>query len=138
MQSPPSSLTFSCSSFLSSLNLSWSSLNFTLAPFISGSFDLTKLVAKEICSSVYPSFCISFFASNSGLPPRIMSVPRPAIFVAIVTIPRRPASATISASFSCCLAFSTLCFIPLLFSISLISSDFSMEIVPTRIGCPVA
>ncbi len=35
---------------------------------------------------------------NSGLPPRMMSVPRPAMLVAIVTIPLRPACATISAS----------------------------------------
>jgi hypothetical protein len=35
---------------------------------------------------------------NSGLPPRIMSVPRPAIFVDTVTAPLRPARATIAAS----------------------------------------
>ena len=34
----------------------------------------------------------------SGLPPRMMSVPRPAMFVAMVTAPLRPAWATISAS----------------------------------------
>ena len=34
----------------------------------------------------------------SGLPPRMMSVPRPAMFVAMVTAPMRPAWATISAS----------------------------------------
>ena len=37
-------------------------------------------------------------AMNSGLPPRMMSVPRPAMLVAIVTAPLRPAWATISAS----------------------------------------
>ena len=37
-------------------------------------------------------------ASVSGLPPRMMSVPRPAMFVAMVTAPMRPAWATISAS----------------------------------------
>ena len=36
----------------------------------------------------------------SGLPPSRMSVPRPAMFVAIVTAPCRPAWATISASCS--------------------------------------
>ena len=37
-------------------------------------------------------------AMASGLPPRMMSVPRPAMFVAMVTAPFRPAWATISAS----------------------------------------
>ena len=49
---------------------------------------------------------------NSGLPPRMMSVPRPAMLVAIVTAPRRPAWATISASRSWYLAFKTWCGIP--------------------------
>ena len=39
-------------------------------------------------------------AINSAFPPRIISVPRPAIFVAIVTAPTRPLCATISASLS--------------------------------------
>ena len=38
----------------------------------------------------------------------LISVPLPAIFVAIVTIPGSPASATISASFLCNFAFKTL------------------------------
>ena len=38
-----------------------------------------------------------------------MSVPRPAMLVAMVTIFGRPACATISASRACCLAFSTWC-----------------------------
>ncbi len=42
--------------------------------------------------------CRSAQAKASGFPPRMMSVPRPAMFVAIVTAPRRPAWATISAS----------------------------------------
>ena len=42
-----------------------------------------------------------------------MSTPRPAMLVAIVTAPRWPASWMISASRSCCLAFSTLCGTPL-------------------------
>jgi hypothetical protein len=37
-------------------------------------------------------------AMNSGLPPSRMSVPRPAMLVAIVTVPLRPACATNSAS----------------------------------------
>ena len=44
---------------------------------------------------------------NSGLPPSRMSVPRPAMLVAMVTMPRRPAWATISASRSWNLALST-------------------------------
>jgi hypothetical protein len=43
----------------------------------------------------------------SMLPPSTMSVPRPAMLVAMVTMPGRPAWATISASRACCLAFST-------------------------------
>ena len=45
----------------------------------------------------------------STLPPSTMSVPRPAMLVAIVIIFGRPACATISASRACCLAFSTWC-----------------------------
>jgi hypothetical protein len=37
---------------------------------------------------------ISPFASISALPPRMMSVPRPAMFVATVTALLRPACAT--------------------------------------------
>ncbi len=44
-------------------------------------------------------------------PPSKMSTPRPAILVAIVTVPGLPASATISASRWCCFAFNTLCLI---------------------------
>src|SRR5664279_858704 len=39
----------------------------------------------------------------------LMSVPRPAMLVAMVTIPFTPASATISASRACNLAFNKLC-----------------------------
>ena len=39
--------------------------------------------------------------------PRTMSVPRPAMFVAMVIVPGRPASTMICASRACCLAFST-------------------------------
>ena len=46
-------------------------------------------------------------ASPAGSPPSLMSVPRPAMLVAMVTAPERPACATISASFSWYLAFST-------------------------------
>ena len=55
---------------------------------------------------------IESLAKNSGLPPSKISVPRPAIFVAIVTAPTRPAWAIISASFKWFLAFKTLCLMP--------------------------
>jgi len=63
-------------------------------------------------------------------------VPRPAMLVAIVTAPSRPAWATISASRSWYLAFSTSWRMPRFLSSAATRSDFSMETVPTRIGCP--
>ncbi len=57
-------------------------------------------------------------AMNSGLPPRMMSVPRPAMFVATVTAPLRPACATIAASRSWCLALRTSCGTPFCLSSS--------------------
>ena len=76
-------------------------------------------------------------ASISGLPPSTMSVPRPAMLVEIVTAPLRPACATISASRSWCLAFSTLCRTPCLPSLLASISEVSIEIVPTSTGWPV-
>ena len=58
------------------------------------------------------------------------------MLVAIVTAPCLPACDTISASNSWYLALSTLCLMPFFLSISLISSDVSIVIVPTRTGCP--
>ena len=55
-------------------------------------------------------------SSASGLPPSRMSVPRPAMLVATVTAPLRPACAMMRDSRSCCLAFSTWCGIPAAFS----------------------
>ena len=75
---------------------------------------------------------------NSGTPsPSVISVPRPAMFVAIVTMPIWPASATISASFSWCLAFNTLCGTPERNNISESSSDWVIDVVPIKIGWPV-
>ena len=65
-----------------------------------------------------------------------MSVPRPAMFVAMVTWPERPASATIWASSWCCLAFSTLCLMPRSFSMRLSNSEISTDVVPTSTGRP--
>src|ERR1700682_5160985 len=44
--------------------------------------------------------------------------------------------ATMRDSRSCCLAFKTWCVMPAFFKSSAMVSDFSMEIVPTRTGCP--
>ena len=63
-------------------------------------------------------------------------MPRPAMLVAMVTAPLRPAWATIWASFSWNLAFRTSCLTPRCFSILLRSSDFSMVMVPTSTGWP--
>ena len=134
MHRPPRSLTAFCSSALSAVYFASSSVNTFLALTSSGSLLTTKLVAKEICSGVKPILTISCLASNSGLPPSRISVPLPAMFVAIVTAPILPASATICASLSCCFAFRTLCLMPLFFRRALNNSDVSMEIVPTNTG----
>ncbi len=65
-----------------------------------------------------------------------MSVPRPAILVAMVTAPNLPAWATISASFSWYLALSTVCGILRAVSSLESASLFSMDTVPTSTGCP--
>ena len=69
------------------------------------------------------------------LPPSLMSVPRPAMFVAMVTLPGMPAFSTMCASRSCCFALSTSC--AMLFSLSTpeSSSEVSMDVVPTSTGC---
>ena len=63
-----------------------------------------------------------------------ISVPRPAIFVAIVTAPGCPARETISASDLCCLALRTLWGIFFLLSILDNSSETSTVTVPTSTG----
>ena len=74
----------------------------------------------------------------SGLPPSLMSTPRPAMLVAIITAPTRPAWAMTSPSRSACsgFAFSTACSMPWRFSSSESISETSTEIVPTSAGCP--
>ena len=67
-----------------------------------------------------------------------MSVPRPAMLVAIVTAPGAPACDTISASCSWKRAFSTACGTFFFFSRSLMVSLFSIEVVPTSTGWPFA
>ena len=52
-------------------------------------------VPSGASTGVMPCCSSDAVARNSLLPPSMMSVPRPAIFVATVTAPRRPAMATI-------------------------------------------
>ena len=75
---------------------------------------------------------------NSALPPSMMSVPRPAMLVATVTAPGRPAMATTCASRACCLALRTSCGMPTFCSERDSRSDFSTLVVPTRTGWPLA
>ena len=65
-----------------------------------------------------------------------MSVPRPAMLVAIVTVPGRPACMMISASRSWNFAFSTWCGILLFFSRPDRNSEVSIDVVPTSTGWP--
>ena len=65
-------------------------------------------------------------------------MPRPAMLVAMVTAPLRPAWATIGASFSWNLALSTSCLMPRRLSISARTSLFSTLVVPTSTGRPAS
>ena len=82
-----------------------------------------------------PTSCLAII---SGLPPRRMSVPRPAMLVEMVTPPLRPAWATISASRWWCLALRTLWGMPRFLRSEATTSLFATETVPTRMGCPLA
>ena len=129
-------------SWLSILRLSCRSVASTNKPPALKTFSLSPEWEASI-------FVLNFSGSSFGLlakasrtfistlPPSWISVPRPAMFVAIVTAPSLPASPTIWASCSCCLAFKTLCFTFSFFSISDSSSDFSIEVVPTNTGWPL-
>ncbi len=68
----------------------------------------------------------------------LISVPRPAMFVEIVTAPNRPAAATSSASRSSLRALSTSHGTPAVASREARSSDSFTEPVPTSTGRPVA
>src|SRR5262249_49732797 len=81
-----------------------------------------------------PFFLNSSLERKSGLPPSRMSVPRPAMLVAMVTAPWRPAWATISASRSWYLALSTSWRMPRFLRSDDSRSDFSIEMVPTSTG----
>mmetsp|Transcript_2485 Transcript_2485/g.5420 ORF Transcript_2485/g.5420 Transcript_2485/m.5420 type:complete len:219 (+) Transcript_2485:1070-1726(+) len=77
-------------------------------------------------------------AMNSALPPKRISVPRPAMFVAMVTAPLRPDCATISDSRSTFsgLALSNSYSIPSSSNNMAICSDRSTDVVPTSTGLP--
>ena len=84
--------------------------------------------------------CSCAQAIVSGLPPRMMSVPRPAMFVAMVTAPMRPAWATISASrprSRLGVEHLVLDAAPLQHA-RRASRYFSTSVVPIRIGRPVS
>ena len=135
---PPAARTLSASGLMAALYLASASEKSFRALRISSFSVSAKPVASAMSSSERPALRRSFLARNSALPPSMMSVPRPAMLVATVTAPYLPACATISASFSWFLAFRTLCWMPFFLSMPESSSDFSMEMVPTRTGWPLA
>ncbi len=95
-----------------------------------------RICQSALASCFSASVTLSPKAANStsNLPPKPMSVPRPAMLVAIVTAPGRPASAIILASRSCCLALSTLCGTSAAVSAWDTISDISIDAVPTKTG----
>ena len=120
MCSPPASTTFS-----------WSTSMIERA-----SASAASIVAWSTSAGLRSRLCRSSEARPAGSPPSLMSVPRPAMFVAIVTAPLRPAWATTPASFSWNLAFSVSCPIPRRLRSVESTSLFSTETVPTRTGPP--
>jgi len=82
-----------------------------------------------------PLFRRGFRQFDPRVPPSRISTPRPAMLVAIVTVPGRPACAINTASRSCCLAFNTLCSIRAFSSSRLSFSVVSIDTVPTSTGC---
>jgi hypothetical protein len=90
---------------------------------------------RALSDSLNASSASAAAISGAGLPPSTMSVPRPAMLVAIVTIFGRPAWTTISASRACCFALRTLCGSPSFLSMLEMSSEFSIDVVPTSAGC---
>ena len=90
--------------------------------------------SRRYASLSHPAAFISPRAMPSALPPRMMSTPRPAMFVATVTASRRPACATISASLSWFFALRTSCGIPRFLRTRERCSDFSTDTVPISTG----
>ena len=129
--------------WLSMRRLSWRSVPITNSPPACFTFSCAAAIsvadlrlARGAQASDPSMPASSFFSRISRLPPSLMSVPRPAMLVAMVTAPGAPACATISASCSWKRAFSTACGTFFFFSSSLIVSLFSIEVVPTSTGCP--
>ena len=128
-------------SWLSMRRLSWRSVARTKSPPAFRTACLSAACSASIrarnssglASGFAASACITFI---STLPPSWMSVPRPAMLVAMVTAPGLPASATIYASCSCWRAFRTLWGMPSALSIPDSISDFSILVVPTSSGWP--
>ena len=81
------------------------------AYLLQGVFSQNELLIALSFSTCFKMSASFFFGlsciSILGFPPSMMSVPRPAILVEIVTLPALPAWAMMWASFSCCLAFKT-------------------------------
>ena len=90
---PPAATTTSCSSSVTAF----------------ASARAASYVALSTSAGLRPRLCRRSEARPAGLPPSWMSVPRPAMFVAIVTAPVRPAWATIPDSFSWNLALRVSC-----------------------------
>jgi hypothetical protein len=95
-----------------------------------------RCALRSASSMLWPSAARRLDLGFSTLPPSTMSVPRPAMLVAMVITPGRPAWATISASRACCLALSTWCGSFSFVSMPDSSSEFSIEVVPTSTGWP--
>ena len=100
-------------------------------------------IRSAACRSAAPSRSAASAASSRSLricgsiaPPSTMSVPRPAMLVAIVMAFGRPACATISASRACCFAFSTSCGRSAFARWPDSISEFSIDVVPTSTGWP--
>ena len=88
----------------------------------------------EVCL-FFQASCSKSVEPSASLPPKTISVPRPAMFVEIVTAPGAPAFAIISASRWCCLALRTSCLILCFFNRTDTLSELSMLLVPTSTGC---
>ncbi len=97
----------SSSSRLGSSNAGSVAPRYGLSPVPSPSGAAAACAASARSATLAFSSVSASLAMNSGLPPSKMSVPRPAMLVAIVIEPLRPAWAMIPASRWCCLAFST-------------------------------
>ena len=87
-----------------------------------------------LSSSGLASVPTFFNARCSSEPPNLISVPRPAMLVEIVTAPFEPASPIMKASRAWFLAFNTSCLIPALLKRAERTSDFSIDTVPINTG----